>query len=524
VGERKRPFEGLGKVWETKSRNPVTCSMPAEIELKLGVSPAALRALHAAPWLKRLAAGPARHQKLVSVYFDTRERALRGKGLSLRVRRSGDCFIQTVKGPGTLARAEWEEEIKGAQPQRAAAKATPVKPFTKRWDKLKPVFETDVARTAIMVKRGKSRIEVALDRGQVKTGRAHTPIHEVELELKTGDVADLQRLARRVAAATGGELELRSKAARGYALADGALAQPVRAQKIVLADDVSSAEGFRAIAFSCLQHLCANQAAVIAGEPEGVHQMRVGLRRLRAALSLFQELIAGPDLAGIKKDLKWLGSELGPARDYDVFLRKSVVPMKEDGVAEAAALESDLAARRKRGFERARRMAQGPRYRAILLKTALWLTGGHWARADDDLHRGRRARPLAELARDILSARHAKVTGKLKKLKKLDARRRHKLRIAVKKLRYAVGFFGTLYGHAKARTAFTGQLQDLQDALGRLNDIRVHEDFARKARLPPRESFALGRITGQEHAVIPGCIAAADKAGARLRKQEVFWR
>lgn len=499
--------------------------MPAEIELKFGVSPAALRALEAAPWLKRMAGGPAKRKRLVSVYFDTRDRALREKGLSLRVRRSGDRFTQTVKGPGTLTRPEWEEKIESARPERDAAKSTPLKAFTKQWGRLKPLFETDVARTAIAIRCGNSRIEVAMDRGKVKTRRAATPIREIELELKSGDVAGLYRLARRVAAATGAELELRSKAARGYALADDTLAQPVRAQKLVLPGDVATADGFRAIAFSCLQHLSANRAAVIAGEPEGVHQMRVGLRRLRTALSLFQELIAGRDLAGIKKDLKWLGGELGPARDYDVFLRKSVVPMKEEGVPQAAALESDLAARRKRDFERARRMAQGARYRAILLKTALWLTGGHWALSDDDLQRNRRDRALADTARDILTARYGKVAGKLPKLKELDAPHRHKLRIAVKKLRYAVGFFESLYGRGKARGRFTERLEDLQDALGRLNDIHVHEDFARKtARLPRRGAFALGRITGQELAVIADCIAAAGKAGARLRKQKIFWR
>lgn len=499
--------------------------MPAEVELKFGVSPAALRALDTAPWLKRMVSGPAKRQRLVSVYFDTRDRALREKGLSLRVRRSGDCFTQTVKGRGTLIRPEWETEIDDARPQRDAARDTPLQAFTKQWGRLKPVFETDVARTAITARSGKSRIEVAMDRGKVKTGQAATPIHEVELELKKGDVSALHRLARRVAAVTGAELELRSKAARGYALADDALAQPVRAQKIALPGDISAAEGFRAIAFSCLQHLSANRAAVIAGAPEGVHQMRVGLRRLRTALSLFQELIVGPDLAGIKKDLKWLGGELGPARDFDVFLRKSVTPMKEEGVAEAAALETDLAVRRKRGLERARRMATGPRYRAILLKTALWLTGGHWAVSEDELRRDRRTRPLTDTARDILAARHGKVARKLSKLKKLDARHRHKLRIAVKKLRYAVGFFGSLYGHGKARGRFTGRLEELQDALGRLNDIRVHQDFAAKATtLPRREAFALGRITGQEHAVIADCVAVAAKAGARLRKQKIFWR
>src|SRR3569833_1663867 len=304
--------------------------MASEIELKLEVPPARLRALTRAPWLKRMAASPMKQKKLVSVYFDTGSRALRDAGLSLRVRQTGDRHVQTVKGApaGSYRRLEWEREVEGAMPDRGLARDTALKPFTgkKAWRRLRPVFESVFSCTCILVQSGGGDSEVAMDRGRNNT----PPVCEVELELMDGRVSDLNGLAQRIARQSGVALGLASKAERGYGLADHTFEDHVGATAITLDRDMTAADGFRAIAYSCLHHLAANRAAVLAGDPEGVHQMRVGLRRLRAALSLFKTLIGGLELEGVKKDLKWLSGELTDARDFDVFLRKTVKPMEKN--------------------------------------------------------------------------------------------------------------------------------------------------------------------------------------------------
>jgi CHAD domain-containing protein len=320
-------------------------------------------------------------------------------------------------------------------------------------------------------------------------------------------------------------LQLRSKAERGYALADDRQDDPVSASAIVLGDDMTAAEGFRAIGFSCLHHLSANRAAVLKDDPEGIHQMRVGLRRLRAALSLFKPLIEGPEFEAIKQDLKWITSQLGPARDFDVFVKETIAPMEKHPPAGLAALDADLKARRRKGFARARRLVRSPRYRRSLLKTGLWLAGGDWATSTARLRRDLRERKLKDMARDILGARTAKAARKLKKLDRLDEIERHKLRIALKKLRYGVGFFESLFSKPEG---FAARLKQLQGALGRLNDIRVHEKFARKTvrgkRQLPHGAYALGVVTGKEQAAVKPCLAAADKAGKRFRAQHPFWK
>jgi len=501
--------------------------MPSEVELKFEVPPAMLRMLNGR--LQRMAQAPVRHRKLVSVYFDTANRTLRDEHLSLRVRRAeGQCF-QTVKGNGAYRRQEWEDEIAGREPDRDMARDTALAPFATRktWRRLRPVFETDIGRTSFPVTCGKSRIEVALDHGKVKSGQDSQSINEIELELKDGDIADLTRLASRLVKQGPVTLGLRSKAERGYALADGAIGDPVSAATITLDETMTAADGFRAIALSCLHHLAANRDAVLKDDAEGVHQMRVGLRRLRAALSLFKPMIEGPELERIKTDLKWLGGELSPARDFDVFVKKTITPMTDDAPAGLEALKADLEKRRSDGFVKAKRLVKGDRYRRVVLKTGLWLAGGDWATSDDEMRRDLRQRKLADTAREILDTRTAKIAKKLKKLEELDVRGRHKLRIAVKKLRYAVGFFEGLFPRSGSRKRFAAQLKDLQDALGRLNDIRVHRDFAGtvvrgKAQLP-HGAYALGVVTGMERNAVAPCLAAAAKAGKRLRKLPSFW-
>ncbi|HYJ36392.1 MAG TPA: CHAD domain-containing protein [Rhizomicrobium sp.] len=500
--------------------------MAREVELKFEVPTGMLRVLSGR--LGRLTREPVKRDKLVSVYFDTAKRTLRDNGLSLRVRRVDGHYTQTIKDSG-IQRQEWEEDVTGAEPDRGMARHTTLAPFAtkKKWRKLQAVFETVVDRASFPVRCGDSLIEVAVDHGKLKAGHDSRTISEIELELKKGKIADLARLAGRIAVSKRVSFGLRSKAERGYALADEEINDHVGAFPIALDTDSCAADGFRVIGFSCLHHLAANRQAVLNDDPEGVHQMRVGLRRLRAALSLFKPMLEGGGFEKVKKDLKWMSGELAAARDFDVFVAKTIKPMEQDAPSGLKALKSDLDKRRHQGFIRAKRMVKGERYRRIVLNTGLWLTGGDWAVSSDDMRRNLRERGLQDTANTILSERTKKVLKKLKKLEKLDAMGRHKLRIAVKKLRYAVSFFTSLSRQDKAQRRFAGRLKKLQDALGRLNDVQVHRTFARdlikgKSQLP-RGAYALGVVTGVERGAVEPCLAEAAKAGAKLRRLPVFW-
>ena len=141
------------------------------------------------------------------------------------------------------------------------------------------------------------------------------------------------------------------------------------------------------IGFECLRHVTCNEIAVRRSDPEGIHQMRVGLRRLRAASSLFKEMLHDRETHRIKLGLVWLTEQLGPARDYEVMLSESIDPLLEQqpNRPDLRLLQSDFKGERDRGYAIAKAAVASPRYRHIVLDIALWLLDGEWRRNHDAL-------------------------------------------------------------------------------------------------------------------------------------------
>jgi inorganic triphosphatase YgiF len=511
--------------------------MGKEVELKLEVPPRAIGRLKRLRTLHR--DGRAQEKDLVSVYFDTAKHKLRKHGMSLRVRHIGDKRVQTVKAnghsaAGLFSRSEWEKRINRDTPDLRAARGTALHGLMskKLAHALKPVFETQVHRTVLPLNGGASRIELTLDQGQVRLGRKSVPISEVELELKRGRPADLFAVARKLAEKVPARFAVRSKADRGYALVGGEPAAAVRAPEIKLDPGLSTGAAFHAIAIGCLHHLAANEPAVRAQDAKGVHQMRVGLRRLRVAIAVFSDLLDDDETAHIKSGLKWLGGELGPARDLDVYVTDNIKPLQRTLPDKRGleALQGDLDARRSDAFARARKAVESAHYRALVLDTLGWIEGGEWTTTADELIKARRRRNAADFAREELARRLRKVTRKAKRLAGLDARRRHKLRIGIKKLRYAGAFFAALFTGRKARKRlrrFERELEQLQDRLGALNDIAIHQKLAgkyvgRRGRRRQR-AFAIGVVSGREQSRVDPLRAAAKKAADRFAQVRPFW-
>lgn len=201
---------------------------PREIELQLEVPEQALPRLTRSPLLRATRDWRQRLANLVSVYYDTDKQQLRKHGLTLRVRRIGRRYVQTVKlesgaSSALMDRSEWECEIAGAQPNLSLARDTGLEPILskKLKAKLKPLFETRVRRRAYPIQSGGSEIELTIDKGTVTAGRQSAPICEIELELKHGDAAELFKVARRLAEQVPIQFSVTSKPERGYALLAG---------------------------------------------------------------------------------------------------------------------------------------------------------------------------------------------------------------------------------------------------------------------------------------------------------------
>ena len=260
---------------------------------------------------------------------------------------------------------------------------------------------------------------------------------------------------------------------------------PSEQPPVAIAPDASCQAAFQIIARACLHQIVANQNPTRDGDPEGVHQARVGLRRLRAAISLFGGMLLDPQSGTIKRELKWITGELGPARELDVFIKGVVTPAtagksQQPGVA---TLTRDLRRRRREAFGRARSAIESDRFRMLVLDIAAWIEAGDWTRNADELARAIRDQPIATAAAAEMERRRKKIVKRGTKLAELDPVRRHRMRIQAKKLRYASEFFGVTFPGKKAarrRKEFIAALERLQDTLGDLNDISVHEGLTER--------------------------------------------
>ena len=509
--------------------------MGIETEIKFEVSPGDLQKLAASRNLRPSDGQLAEHEHLVSTYFDTPNHLLKRHGISLRVRQAGKKRIQTIKTAANgvaVERGEWEKRIDGDGPDLRAARGTPLQRLVSKRLKrnLDAVFSTHVHRTLVPLRPGNSRVELALDEGHIRAGLYSSPLAEVELELKSGSIGDLFKTARMVAQLVPARLALKAKSQQGYDLITDQPTAAVTAAKIILPPKATLAAAFQVIGRSTLHHIAANEPAVLAGLAEGVHQMRVGVRRLRAALWVFSDLLRSKQTASIKSDLKWLADKLGPVRDLDVFLATRVKHLEaaDPPIAGLGDLVAELEYKRAVAAEAAKAAIASARYRLLILNTLEWVEDGTWLKLRPIL-RQQRIKPFAA---GLFDRRIAKAKKRAKAISELSVRDRHKLRIAMKKLRYSIHFFESLFdGHAsrKALTSYKDCLGSLQDSLGALNDIAVHQRMVTRFRndIENRKAepvaFAAGAVVGTERGETEKLLAAAERAAHKLRKAKTFW-
>jgi CHAD domain-containing protein len=325
-----------------------------------------------------------------------------------------------------------------------------------------------------------------------------------------------------------GDVQIERSTGARQALVRREVAAPFRAQPIALDRRTTSAQALVVVATSCLRQVALNERGVRDGSGEAVHQMRVGLRRLRAALSLFKDVLRPGEVDDLKRELVWLTEQLAAARDYDVLIEakckfEEATRSVFGGEAE---LTAELTRRQQEAFAIASRAIESDRFERLIFSSSVALI----ARADED---GKGGRPVRDLARRVLERRTRRVLRRLARFARLDARERHETRIRVKKLRYGTEFFATLFPNSdRHRKRFSCALEALQEALGRLNDITVHQrigrdlvdDSTNEGRAGRRIASAMGALTGNEQAELRSLLKAVPKLRVRLAKAPRFWR
>jgi len=279
-----------------------------------------------------------------------------------------------------------------------------------------------------------------------------------------------------------------------------------------LSGDLSPDAALRRIAAACRADLERHRAVVLKSRrPVGIHQTRVALRRLRAAFNLFKGTIDDPDMTSISDEARWIAGELAPARDLHVFL-KETAPDAQDPIPRIGRRLQ------KQHHERARQALSGPRYKEFAKRLAKFA-----ATTPTSL-----GPPLATFGAGALRDRHVKVSKRGQHLARLDAEELHKLRIAVKKQRYAAGFLRDAFtGPSKRAKAYIEATARLQGVLGSLNDraeaARIADDIAEAARPSEKVAKPLARLAKQVKKGTKKDHRRLARAWKAFREVEPFW-
>ncbi len=558
----------------------------SEQELKLHVPRAARAAVR-----RELELGKATRIRLQALYFDTPARELAKARVAIRLRKEGRQWVQTLKTPGdhALARIELNHDRPGPVLDLSVYADTAVAPVLAGLQgELSVRYETDVTRLLRRIRTRQGTVEVAYDSGCLRAGALELPICEVEFELVSGRFDAVFDLGRRWQRKHALVLDLRSKSERGDALARTAQAlaalpepheqkaaarivrgfwAPWPAGSAVLTPDMSPEQAQRAVAYECLEQVVRNATVLAetdtdgvyaAGHPDHVHQLRVGMRRLRSAWRLFKGWADAPSDELIEATKRHF-ADFGQSRDADV-LRDTVLPtLVRAGMPAITLPESsdDTDARAK---------AASQAFQGWLLDMLAWTLGlespapakpqaaglavsqaaSASSAADNGDEAGGQSHPgslsanveiiplgangeappepepprLRALLEKRLHKWHKELVAEGEHFRSLEIEARHDLRKRGKRLRYGLLFAEPLLSSNRLK-AYRKELSRAQDILGEMNDLYVAEThFETLTAGHPQAWFARGWITARLDALS----TLAEQAFADLGKVKPFWK
>jgi inorganic triphosphatase YgiF len=485
-----------------------------EIELKFQVPPAQREAVRRAVQGRGV---PAPRQRLRAIYVDTADGRLAAAAIALRLRREGARWVQTLKAstPHTGQRLEHEVVLPRSKaqprpdPQRHAG--TPAHQRLEHalrgaadvaWVER---YRTDIWRTTRMRRVRGGMVELALDEGFIEAGDRRVPVCELEMELSGGRPGVLTALARDWVQRHELWLDVRSKAQLGECLARGGAAPPARKAAAVQLDAHDSvASVLQRVLTETLAQALANAAEVASGvgRVEHLHQLRVGLRRTRVALRLFERAaVPGVDPSWAQR-LGDLFQALGGARDRDVWAATLLPALREAGApwAELPPVADGG------GSQRAQQVLRSPQANLLWLELLDFAWGAAAGPASTPIEAT--ADTLGSCVAQRLQAWHRRLRKAAKAADTLDDEALHEVRKLVKRQRYAVEFCAALIGTKVARR-YLRELAPLQETLGTLNDLHVAAQ-AYEAMLvqEPRAGFVLGWLAAKRQAVRQQAVAA----------------
>ncbi len=516
----------------------------SEIELKFVVGEDASSAV----WRRALSLGycesTPRARTLRSIYFDTKDHLLRKSGISLRLRQNGRHWIQSVKcrrglNGGFSQSQEVENRVAGdavvlesiadEELRRTIAGRLKGQPLI-------PVWETRIRRAAgeLRLDSG-TRAEMAVDTGEIAAGERVAELREVEIELIEGPAEDLFHLAKTLFPSGGLRFSRYSKGARGYMLATEGHIEPPLAPRNAEAVDLRKSEtverAARDILRECRQQIATNIRVIHEmDDPEGPHQLRVGLRRMRCAFSVFRSVLSSAEAERLSAEARWLGEEVGRLRDLDAVMADVVRPEAERFPDEEGfepligALEAEADRRR----QALRETLRSERVQAFVFDLVGFIETRGWLAGLDIGQSERLAMPVPEFAREALGRRWRKVKRQGRRIDALSVEERHQLRKELKKLRYLTEFFAPLCPKKRV-SPFLKRFKKLQLVFGEFNDAQIAKRVLVEVQPVLSENGAAveraaGCVVGASRTRAANDWSKASRLWEEFREKKPFWR
>ncbi len=552
-----------------------------EFELKFEIPPQSLPKIVAAVHAKK-----AQLQILQACYFDTKDGALAKNGLTLRMRKEGNDWVQTAKGltSNSLDRLEHNVEIGSSKTNvtkniasstktsssklsnpmpsidlsrhadekigKLIMRALKIKPYG-QIPALIPLYETDVQRLRFNVKHAGSLIEIALDQGMVISGGRSAALCELEIELKQGKPEHAIALARTWCAKYGLWLSTINKSMKGQRLHDGLLSSQLKQKNLdkntKLVGKANGQQLVKAVFQSCLNQILANASEIASSSQnaEHIHQLRVGIRRLRTAMRELTVLVDGINTAW-EMPLIDAFRALGEHRDDD-HLNHVLQPQIAAEGGPDVSTQTDATKLLDAGLVVRAKVFQDTLLCLIAYVNSNYLNGSdlndvkdsdakisnaensHAKNVADSAKENYKHKKVSKILANRLDNLHEKIVKEGKKFLALTETQQHSVRKHFKRLRYLAEFsaplFTTSSSEKKRSLAFITALKPVQDALGLYNDELIAlQTYRTLAASDQRAWFGVGWLTARRKSNAKKCQQEINSFIKNSSKKKLFWQ
>jgi triphosphatase len=495
-----------------------------EFELKFEIPSSSLPRVAAA-----LRDAKATRQRLQAQYYDTSNGDLASHGLVVRMRKEGRQWVQTAKGKTIRPLERLEHNFiltrynavgvpkinlarhAGTPVGEAIVKALSFNP-SEMLPKLGPIYATDVRRISLLVEYAGSIVEIALDQGRISANSRSLALCELEVELKQGMPEHAVALARRWCAEYDLWLSSITKSMKGRRLHNSlsvGSAVPAVAPKFDRGSGGGQIVG--AVLQSCLKQILPNASELAMGsnDPDRVHQLRVGIRRLRTALRELSGLADGIDPAW-EIALARVFEELGRHRDCG-YLKLILEPQLE--AAGGPVVNCDLAGA---GIPDPGAVVRSRTFQDVLLCLIGFAQGAELNKSET--HNSSRDNVKIMLRLRLKSLRSQTLKDG-KKFLSLSEDRQHRVRKRLKRLRYLSEFSAPLFSTRKTAD-FIDALKPAQDALGLSNNELIALRAYRKLAITDKQAwFGIGWLSSRRCSNAQLCL----KEMVVFAKARPFW-